>query len=207
MDLCSLFIKCLSANYVQNGGSANYAIEREGDTAYILFEDSNGADDWSVNVDFPAKPYRRMGRTVWLAHRGFLDAWGRTEKYIAQTVADTSVKKIVVAGYSHGAAIALLCHEYIWFHRPDLRETLLGYGYGCPRVIWGYISEAVRKRWENFTVIRNIDDIVTHLPPTVIGYSHVGRLIEVGEQGKYSVIEAHYADNIAAELREYEKNK
>ena len=80
MDLCSLFIKCLSANYVQNGGSANYAIEREGDTAYILFEDSNGADDWSVNVDFPAKPYRRMGRTVWLAQRGFLDAWGRTEK-------------------------------------------------------------------------------------------------------------------------------
>ena len=207
MDLCSLFIKCLSASYREDGGSANYAVEREYDTAYILFEDSNGADDWSVNIDFPAKPYQRTGEAVRFAHRGFLDAWYRTEKYISPTVRDTSIKKIIVAGYSHGAAMALLCHEYIWSERPDLRESLEGYGFGCPRVIWGYIGEDARRIWDNFLVIRNIDDIVTHLPPASLGYFHVGRLLEIGEAGKYSSVEAHYADNIVTELRAYEKNK
>ena len=204
MELTGLFIKCLSASYREDGGSANYSVEREGDKAYVLFEDSNGADDWSVNIDFPAKPYRRLDRTVFFAHRGFLEAWERTERYVADTVRDASVKSITVAGYSHGAALALLCHEYIWSERPDLRPTLEGYGFGCPRVIWGSVSADIARRWDGFLVIRNLDDIVTHLPPAALGYSHIGRLLEVGEIGKYTPIEAHYADNIAYELRKYE---
>lgn len=207
MDLYRLFGKCLSAAYRQDGGSANYAIERAGNSLYIFFEDSDGAEDWSINVDFPAKAYERMGRTVWLAHRGFLEAWKRTEKYLVGAIADASLKSITVVGYSHGAAIALLCHEYIWFNRPDLRATLEGYGFGCPRVIWGFLSDDVARRWEKFLVIRNIDDIVTHLPPAALGYSHVGELLEVGSAGKYSKVEAHYAENILNELRRYEKNK
>ncbi|MBR6680228.1 MAG: hypothetical protein IKL59_03100 [Clostridia bacterium] len=207
MNLYQLFGKCLAAPYRKDGGSANYATERAGERLYIFFEDSDGAEDWSINIDFPAKAYERMGKFAWFAHRGFLDAWKRTEKYLARTVSDESVKSVTVAGYSHGAAMALLCHEYIWFNRPDLRPTLEGYGFGCPRVIWGFVSDGVARRWENFLVIRNIDDIVTHLPPSALGYSHVGRLLEIGESGKYTRIEAHYAENILNELRRYEKNK
>ena len=205
MDLYWLFKKCLSAKYRQDGESANYAIERIGDTLYLFFEDSDGAEDWRINLDFPAKAYKRMGRTAWFAHRGFLDAFKRTEKCLADAIADPSVQGIVVAGYSHGAAIALLCHEYIWFNRPDLRSSLNGYGFGCPRVLWGIIRACVARRWERFLVIRNLDDIVTHLPPAVLGYSHVGELLEIGENGKYSPIEAHFPENILDELRQYEK--
>lgn len=207
MDLYWLFGKCLTAKYRQDGGSANYAFERAGDTLYLFFEDSDGAEDWSINLDFPAKAYRRMGKTAWFAHRGFLGAFKRTEKYLSPLIADPSVRSIIVSGYSHGAAIALLCHEYIWFNRPDLRASLEGYGFGCPRVIWGILRESVARRWESFLVIRNIDDIVTHLPPSLLGYRHVGRLLEIGEAGKYSPIEAHYPKNILDELRRYEKNK
>lgn len=207
MDLYWLFGKCLAAKYRQDGGSANYAFERVGDTLYLFFEDSDGAEDWSINLDFPAKAYRRMGKTAWFAHRGFLGAFKRTEKYLSPLISDPSVRNIIVSGYSHGAAIALLCHEYIWFNRPDLRPSLEGYGFGCPRVIWGILRESVARRWEKFLVIRNIDDIVTHLPPTLLGYRHVGRLLEIGEAGKYSPIEAHYPENILDELRRYEKNK
>ena len=207
MDLYWLFEKCLSAKYRHDGESANYAIERIGSRLYLFFEDSDGAEDWRINLDFPVKAYKRMGRTAWFAHRGFLGAFKRTEQYLARDISDPSVKSIVVAGYSHGAAIALLCHEYIWFNRPDLRSSLNGYGFGCPRVLWGIIRACVARRWERFLVIRNLDDIVTHLPPAVLGYSHAGDLLEIGERGKYSPIEAHYPENILDELRQYEKNK
>ena len=99
----------------------------------------------------------------------------------------------------------MLCHEYVWFRRPDLRETLEGYGFGCPRVFWGLRTWELMRRWERFRVIRNVDDIVTHLPPVWLGYSHVGSLLEIGERGKYTAIDAHRPQNILAELKAAEK--
>jgi len=56
------------------------------------------------------------------------------------------------------------------------------------------------RRWERFTVIRNLDDLVTHMPPAVLGFSHVGELLEIGEKGRYSRVDAHRPENILAEL-------
>lgn len=201
-----MFSACLDVEYTQSKESANYALVREGDTLYIFFECSNGGADWSVNLDFPAMPYKRMGATVWYAHRGFLEIWKRTQPYIEKHVADKSLKSIVITGYSHGAAVAVLCHEYVWFNRPDLRDTLIGYGFGCPRVLWGIQRESIKKRWESFTVVRNIDDAVTHLPPGALGYYHVGKLLEIGARGKYSPTDAHRPQNILTELKALSDN-
>ena len=51
----------------------------------------------------------------WRCHRGFLRVWKTIKPYIEQ-IDFSKAKKIVVVGYSHGAAIATLCHEYIWFN-------------------------------------------------------------------------------------------
>lgn len=204
--LYELFMECLSAVYTHTSGAASYAHRRSGDTLYLFFEASNGAADWQRNLDFPVKAYKRMGKTVWLAHRGFLDAWHELEPILSDKIADTSVRKITVTGYSHGAAIALLCHEYVWFTRPDLQGSLEGYGFGCPRVVWGALGSELRERWKKFTVIRNIDDIVTHLPPAAIGYTHVGSLLTIGERGKYSSTDAHRPENILTELEAYERS-
>ena len=56
------------------------------------------------------------------------------------------------------------------------------------------------RRWERFYVIRNLDDAITHLPPRALGYCHVGNLIEVGVNGKYSAIDAHRPESYLAEL-------
>lgn len=205
--LCELFRQCLDAVYANTSGAASYAVRRCGDVLYIYFEASNGAADWKRNLDFPVKAYKRMGITVWFAHRGFLEAWRELEPILSSKIADKSVQKIILTGYSHGAAIAILCHEYVWFTRPDLRASIESYGFGCPRVIWGTPSAEVRRRWDNFTVVRNIDDAVTHLPPAVLGYTHVGNMLEVGVRGKYSSVDAHRPENIAAELEAYEKKR
>ena len=200
MNLTELFTACLSASYVQVENDGSYATKKIGNTLYIYFEGSNGAVDWKNNFDFPAKPYKRMNKTVWFAHRGFLKVFKSIEPYITEAMLDKSVENIITVGFSHGAALAVLCHEFIWYNREDLREKILGYAFGCPRVIWGFKNRELMSRWERFTVIRNLDDVVTHAPPAIFGYHHVGSMLEIGEDGKYSSVDAHRPESYIAEL-------
>lgn len=206
MLLSELFERCLNIPYFQTGKSANYAFERKDEEMYIYFEKSDGENDWRINLDFPSKPYKRMGKTVWFAHRGFLDVWKVIEPKLTEDILNPKIKNFTVTGYSHGAAVALLCHEYIWYNRPELRHALKGYGFGCPRVIHGSTKNCGR-RWENFTVIRNKEDIVTHLPPAALGYVHVGKMLEIGKKGRYTPIDAHRSENILKELKRYEADE
>lgn len=199
MRLYDLFYECINTKYQSAGCCANYAIRRELDTLYIFFEKSVGKTDWKSNFNFPARAHK-----TWFAHRGFLAVWKEIEPSLKNYICDKSIKRIIITGYSHGAAIAVLCHEHVWFNRPDLRRKLEGFGFGCPRVFWGVQTADIKQRFENFTVVRNINDIVTHLPPFLLGYSHVGKMLRIGRRGKYSSIDAHREEKILEELFAYE---
>ena len=202
MKLSELFYDCTKAEYSDREG-VDYATRRDKDMLYIFFEDSDGKGDWIKNLDFPIKPYVRKGKTLWRAHRGFLRAWEKVVLVIKPLIEDKTIKKVIIAGYSHGGAIAVLCHEYVWYNRPDLRDNVFGYGFGAPRVLWGRIK--CKERWKNFTVVKNLNDLVTRLPPWIFGYRHVGELLKIGKRGQYSSIEAHFAQNILKELRKIEE--
>ncbi len=199
MQLSQLFRRCVERTYVHVENAADYALDRVGGTLYIYLQASDGLTDWKNNLDFPARPYRSGGKPWW-AHRGFVRVWKSVEEHIKKDVLDSTVKQVVVVGYSHGAALAVLCHEYVWYNRPDLRDTLEGYGFGCPRVFWGVRRPSLLRRWERFLVVRNVDDVVTHVPPAFLGFSHVGSLLEIGARGLYSPVDAHRPENILAEL-------
>lgn len=213
--LLELFNRCLNAKYVHTENSGDYAIEREGNTVYLLFQCSKGKEDWKNNFDFPSVPYKDMG-IPWKCHRGFLRVWKSIEPYIADTVMDMSVKHFVIVGYSHGGAIATLCHEYVWFNRPDLRPdsshymSIEGYGFGCPRVFFGRMKKELKERWLSFFPIRNINDIVAHVPPVLFGFRHVSSITKIGEKGKlnrhkkFDCVSAHYPDNYRMSLGENE---
>lgn len=200
MRLSQLFYRCVHRAYLHAENAADYAVDRVGDVLYVYLECSNGIEDWKNNLDFPARAYNGAGSVPWLAHRGFVRVWKSVERHVARYLLDTSVKHIVIVGYSHGAALAVLCHEYVWYNRPDLRDSLEGYGFGCPRVLWGWRRGCVKERWERFTVIRNLDDLVTHLPPACLGFFHVGTLCTIGRREQYSPIDAHRPENIYAML-------
>ncbi len=196
--LRELFEACLTIEYqhVEEGGS--FATLKDGDKLWIFFEKSNGQEDWFNNLSYRAVKVDREGEN-WFCHEGFLKVWQAILPYLQQPLSSPSVKQVSIVGYSHGAALALLCHEYVRYLRPDLEEELEGFGFGCPRVIFGVVPDEGR-RWRNFYVVRNIDDAITHLPPRFIGYRHVGNLIQIGKSGRYSAIEAHVADNYIREL-------
>lgn len=199
LTLKRLFQKILLKHkYKHLEKDASYYFERQGDTLYIFFEKSNGATDWFNNFKFSAKsvtlgkkPYKNM-KDKWRAHRGFLKVWKIIEPHLQAEILDPTVNKIVIGGYSHGAAIALLCHEYCKFNRHDISKNIEGYGFGCPRVVWGFMRKAVKKRFEGFTVIRNGKDIVTHVPPAIFGYRHVGNVLKIGLNEGYLPIMSHH---------------
>lgn len=191
------FERVLNAPYIHLEGGGSYFVERDGPVLRLYFEGSTSRLDWRNNFDFPAKPYRDMADR-WYAHRGFLRVWKEIEPHVADQIADPTVDAIVVEGYSHGAAIALLCHEYVRFHRPDV--LALGIGYGCPRVVWGCLPKKVRERFKGFYVVRNGRDLVTHLPPALFGYRHIGSMIEVGKS--VGLIKDHHWEAYKAALQE-----
>lgn len=173
LEHCKRYHKTKFIRVEQDG---DYAIHRDGDTLYLFFQWSNGTSDWKNNFDFPAVPYKDMG-VKWRCHRGFLRVWKSIEPYIKESVLDKTVAKVVIIGYSHGAAIATLAHEYVWYNRPDLRDSMEGYGIGCPKCYWGFsVKKSLRERWANFHPIRNENDIVTYVPPMPFGFVHVNKV-------------------------------
>lgn len=201
-----LFKRCLKAKYISTAKNGNYAIEVEGDTLYLLFQWSKGFWDWVNNFLFPAKPYKRMS-CLWFCHRGFLKVWkamrDEIEAYVEEILSNNpNLKKIVCVGYSHGGALALFATEDMEYLYGGSYEVK-GYGFGAPRVIWGIVPEAVKNRLQAFQVIRNIPDIVTHLPPVLFGFRHVASPLRIGERGKYSPIKAHYNSAYIAEMKSH----
>lgn len=197
-----LFKRCLNADYTHTDEGGDYAIEVEGRVLYLLFEWSDGVEDWKNNFDFPATPYRDM-TDKWYAHRGFLRVWKAMqdeveERVVAILAVNAKIDTIKCVGYSHGAALALLATEDMMYLF-DGQLRIEGYGFGCPRVIWGKMPTSLKVRLRTFTAIRNIPDIVTHVPPWLFGYRHVG-LKRIGKRGKYGPIKAHYASAYIAEL-------
>lgn len=195
MKLSQLFKNCAyDVKYKTVGNDVNYAFVEDGETLYIYFQGSSSVTDWLRNFMFRARPYKDM-EVPYKVHRGFLAAWKEVEDLVIAKVTDKKVvgwdsrnvpikaykyKRIVVVGYSHGGALAALCHECAWFHRPDIRERVRGYGFEAPRFYSGWrVKAQLAERWANFRVIRTNNDIVTHCPPKLFGYCHVGKLIRV----------------------------
>ena len=201
------FQRCLDASYTTENNGADWAVERDGDELLILFEHSRGSLDWMNNLNFHAVPYREM-HPIWQVHAGFLSVWQAAKPAVAEAVepylslppAKSPVKRVTIVGYSHGAALAVLCHEWLWYRYPLWRAVLNGYGFGGPRVLYGCPTPSLAARWAQFRLLRNNDDPVTHLPPRAFGYCHVGNLLQIGD-GATSGIDSHRPENYLASLR------
>lgn len=154
-------------------------------------------------LKLPSKPYKDMFKK-WRVHGGFLKVWKDMQKDIETYVAEylshhPEVKKIVCIGYSHGAALAVLATEDMEYLYGKSYEVS-GYGFGTPRVLWGIVPQEVKYRLRNFTSIRNIPDIVTHVPPMLFGFRNAGTLVKVGAKGKYNSFKAHTPSAYIEEL-------
>lgn len=199
-----MFKRCQEANYIRTDNFGDYAITIEASTIYLLFEWSNGSEDWRNNFDFPAVPYKRM-ESKWRCHRGFLRVWKSMRDEIDKQIAEIlsqhpEIDTIICVGYSHGGALCLLATEEMEYLHGN-KCTVSGYGFGAPRVIWGIVPKDVKKRLANYHLVRNSGDIVTHVPPLLFGFRTIGKKDIIGKFCRYSPIKAHYASAYIAEMQ------
>lgn len=199
-----LLFKICSINgiYERKGDNVDYAFieNKQCGILYIFFEPSDSKADWRNNFAFARRPYNDM-EIEYKVHGGFLKCWKTIDDLVIEKITEKGANgqykwnNVVVVGYSHGGALAALCHECVWFHRPDLRagNALRGYGFEAPRVFGGlWIPAALRERWRTFKVYRNKNDLVTHMPPILFGFRHVGEIVKIGKDSKCGPIGAHY---------------
>lgn len=186
MTFETLFRNCAYGKYEECGDHVNYLFKADGRTLYIYFQGSRGDVDWRRNFSFWKKPYKDM-KKVYRVHAGFAKAWKEVADIviakITEKAADGTYKwdKIITVGYSHGGALAAFCQECVWYHREDIRDNCWGIGFEAPRIFAGFLfRKELRARWKNFRVIRNQQDIVTHVPPFLFGFKHVGEIVKIG---------------------------
>lgn len=184
--LSTLFKKCAQEiEYVNVNDWVSYAFVQEGTHLYIYFQGSSEKKDWQANFDFwpvffKRRPYKNMAFS-YKVHRGFLTAWKEVEDIIIEKIKDPAWTDITVIGYSHGGALCQFAVECVWFYRPDLREGhMRGYAFEAPRIFaqWRFPKQ-LRERWKDLYIIRDGSDLVTHVPPVLFGYRHIGKIIKI----------------------------
>jgi hypothetical protein len=109
-------------------------------------------------------------------HRGFDRAFDAVSEQVTQALAARGAEPVLITGHSMGAALAVIAADHL-LSEENLRATAV-YAFGMPRV--GDEDFSVRY---NDTLGANTyrlvhgDDIVATVPPSRLGFRHVGRLI------------------------------
>ena len=188
-----LFRECnKDENFIQYSENVNMGFQMIGDTLLILFEPSEGKVDWCHNFTFFKKPYHDMEISYYV-HGGFLKCWRIVKDVFRAKLHERTWTQIVITGYSHGGALAQLAHECAWFELPDLRDgRILTIAFEAPRIYAGRaVKEELRERWKNCYVVRNNEDIVTHMPPKWLGFCDVGEMICIQNREPQGGIDSH----------------
>jgi hypothetical protein len=172
-----LFQKTQVGPWKTAGEDTQYRIEDTPSERLIVLQGSSSDVDWKDNFNFAIAPYRDMP-VKWYAHAGFVRAWKSAQKQIMQdTLTGLDDRPVTISAYSHGAGIATLLHEDLWFNSINVTT----HTFGGPRCLW-LPSKSVQGRFTSFYrhVVRG--DIVTMIPPVIFLYQHVGLERKMGPE-------------------------
>lgn len=170
-------------------------IEWDKNTLFITYQGSASNIDWRINFNFFIKPYKRMS-SIWFAHRGFVKSYKSIRDDIV--IQAEQAEKIVVSGYSQGAAYAILTHEDLKYHNMNV-ETV---AYAPPRVFWLWGLNKIKERFEGLTLIINKGDPVTGIPFWIWGYRHKGVKVKLGKGIRFPWHTFHMPNSYRKELGE-----
>jgi len=184
--LKELFDQAVCGPWHSCGLDVQYRID--GDT--LILQGTVSAQDWRDNLDFPARPYRKMPQR-WYAHRGLARKWKSARDFLIGTYGP-AIRRVV--GYSQGAALAILAHEDLGYTFGEEPET---FAFAPPRVVW--LSFGVSSRWTRCLSVIRRGDIVPMAPPALLGFRHVGTIKRIGGAA-LPWYTRHYMDEYRAAL-------
>ena len=161
--------------YIANGNSFTVLAFRGSDHGEI--------DDWIGNADFDLvyDPNVRGGQV----HSGFQRAaasiWTEVDALVAEHRHPD--QKLLLTGHSLGGALAVLtAARFASEQRSDEIDGI--FTFGQPRVGDGDFARRFDRKFKDRTFrYVNRFDLVTRLPPRLLGYDHAGQLRYIDEKG------------------------
>lgn len=195
MKLVDLFKMTLSRPWQTAGLETQYKLVVTETQLFLCFQGSAQKEDWRFNFAFPVRPFR-FGTVRWLAHGGMVKAWKAARKKIIEDVLMLlDDRQLVIVGYSHGAMLTVMAHEQF---KRYMGLDVKSFAFAPARVLW-MPNKRIREWFDDLTTIICRGDIVTHVPPALMGYRHVGKVMRLGKRRLIGV-KPHMADNIEAAL-------
>lgn len=155
-----------------------FATSKENHTV-VCYRGTASKKDWMIDAKLgKKKSFNEQGKV----HSGFKGALDSVWQQVQDAVNDLGGdKKIFITGHSLGAALAQLTgYRLAVLDRPPLAI----YAYGSPRVGNRAFKKAYDELLSDNTFLHiNHKDIVTQLPPKILGYRHLGPEPRVFDDG------------------------
>jgi feruloyl esterase len=131
-----------------------------------------------TNLDFLKKPYPGVNGAQ--VHRGFSEAFDAVSPLVISSVQDLLLAhptaKIVITGHSLGAALATFAAVNVKTKLNIPASKITFYTFGSPRTGNQAFTDYLYSLYPNGGCQRvtHYNDVVPHLPPTVLGFNHIG---------------------------------
>ncbi len=173
----------------------------DGARGILVFQGTNDADDWVLNNlegGWHGEPPR---------YAGFMYGWQELWQPLIAVLKKHAdgMTELEITGHSLGGALAIIAAYELARDFPVTRVIT----YAAPRAGGEAFREAFRKRethrgkiYELTWQIKVADDVVTWVPPSILGYRHAAkRLIFAGRRGSYTNPYPTEADKKKAEAQ------
>ena len=168
-------------------GFHNYELISNGNAqAYIIWNDKElivawrGTEPTEYEDILADLKFRKVKGMEGMVHRGFKEYVDKVYDGVLKRVVEITKGKwykIYVTGHSLGGASALICTNRFEEEQFVVKAC---YTFGAPRPGgWKYANSFKT----NVFRVRNNNDLVTKVPPTIIGYKHVGELCYIDRHG------------------------
>jgi pimeloyl-ACP methyl ester carboxylesterase len=148
------FNRCNDGPWITAGRDVQYKME----DGVLYFQASSSIrssiSDWIYNFMLFSEPYRDCG---WKIHKGAKLLWKSVEEVIAPLL----YPNMTIVGYSQGAWLAQLAHEYDWFNNSRQPRTIT---FGSPALSLNPSPELL-SRFAGVTNYHVKGDIVAGSPP------------------------------------------
>ena len=145
----------------------------------LSFRGTQSFLDWQTNLNI-----RLVKFSIGKVHRGFRFGFHRVWKSLKEALVEFNKQKrrIWVTGHSLGGALATLTADQLSALNMDVGGL---YTFGQPRVgdrnFAKQFDQKIKHRSWRFV---NNEDVVTHLPPSQIGFRHIGTVRYFDHQGR-----------------------
>jgi len=169
--------------HTESSTDTQYRISLIDGVTYIDFRAAHSNLDWFMAFWFWKR--RVMGLVNTRAHAGFTKKWNSICKAVVE---NTMSGKVIVRGYSNGAALATLCYLVL----QELRYNVTAYTYALPHLL---SRRNVKKiNFTDYHLTINSGDLVTQLPPKFMFYGDIEPELILGNNKCY--LPKYHADSL-----------